>query len=306
MKIRFWGTRGSIPTPGSETVRYGGNTVCVEVRGQDDNLIILDAGTGIRKLGAALMATEFGQGKGKGNLFLSHTHWDHIQGFPFFVPLFFPGNSFTVYGPKVSSSSLEEILSGQMMYTYFPVSLDNLDSEISFKSLEKEAIDLGFASVTTENLNHPGRTFAYRIESGGSILVYSTDTEPYAGVMAGKGRNDGTEEMKDEFDEQVADHIKKLDDQIIEFARGADVLIFDAQFTASEYKQRVGWGHSTPEDALRVAAAAGVKKLFLFHHDPGHADEDIDSILAEIREKSREMSPNLEVDAAAEGLEVEF
>jgi len=276
IRVKFWGVRGSIPVPGPTTVRTGGNTSSVEVR-CGDSLIILDAGTGIRLLGNELLK----EGKIEGHIFISHVHWDHIQGFPFFGPAFSRGNKIFLYGGRNVTTTLEETLYGQMNYPNFPVMLSQLPSEISFNDLDEgEVISMGGGEVVVENvkLNHPNGVYSYKISYRGQSLVYATDTEHYANP----------------------------DPKLLEFARGTDLLVYDAQYFPEEYTgsagggSKVGWGHSTNLEGAKMAALAKVKKLALFHHDPLHTDEMVD----EKERLARETFP--ETVAAREGMVIEL
>jgi CheY-like chemotaxis protein/phosphoribosyl 1,2-cyclic phosphodiesterase len=289
MRIRFWGTRGSLAKPGSTTLRYGGNTSCVEVRAADDTLIVLDCGTGAHGLGQALSTG--GARLLRGHLLITHTHWDHVQGFPFFAPLFVPGNTWDIYAPGGFGNRLEETLAGQMEFTYFPVTLDQLGATIRYHDLVEGAFSLGDVQVTARYLNHPGLTLGYRLQSGGNILVYATDHEPHAGPQHG---------------ETHAMSAHREDQQHIEFLRGADLVIHDAQYTAAEYVEKLGWGHSPMEYAVDVALAANAKRLALFHHDPTHDDAMLDRLVAACQQRVAACQGALEVFAAAEGLLIEL
>ncbi|MBI3892860.1 MAG: MBL fold metallo-hydrolase [Candidatus Wallbacteria bacterium] len=262
MHVKFWGVRGSIPAPGPETSRYGGNTSCVEVSIEDE-VLVFDSGTGIRKLGLDLIKR--GKKPIAVSIFISHTHWDHIQGFPFFTPVFMPGNAFQLYGGKTFSASLEECLDGQMQHPNFPVMLRQLPSTLRFHNLqegESLTIDLNPEisndpiHVTFERLFHPNGVFSYRVDYKGKSIVYATDNEPGG---------------------------PEFDRRLVKIAQGADVLIFDAQYTPEEYPSKKGWGHSTWLDGVKVAKRAGVKQLVLFHHDPERSDDELDSIEAQAR-----------------------
>ena len=281
MKIKFWGSRGSIPTPGPNTVKYGGNTSCVQVDTGNGDLIIIDAGSGIRELGQQLMATEFGKGQGKGHLFLTHTHWDHIQGFPFFVPTFIPGNSFTIYGANRIDTKLDEILSGQMVYPYFPVPIEVMGSDLRFREIQEGSFELEDIQITACRLNHPGGALGYRIEHGGKIFTYSSDTEHLA--------NGG------------------FDSKVLELSKDSDLVIYDSQYTPEEYETKVGWGHSTGQKGAELAQEAGAKRLAMYHHDPSHTDDKMDEILDRCRKEAKEKGiKNIEILAASEGLEIEL
>ena len=272
--------RGSIPTPGPDTVHFGGNTSCVEVRA-GKALLIFDGGTGLRLLGQKLL----GEMPFTAHIFFSHVHWDHIQGFPFFAPAFVPGNTFHLYGGANVSSTLEETLAGQMDYPSFPVHLSELASRMTFRDLyEGQTIELdagpGEATVrvTTARGNHPNGVWAYRVDHGTSSVVYATDTEHYSIV----------------------------DPKLLKLCRGADVLVYDSMYTPEEYAgergggPKTGWGHSTYAEGIELAKAAGVRRFVLFHHDPGQNDEAV-------REKERRARALFEASVAAyEGLTLEI
>jgi len=281
--VRFWGTRGSIASPGEHTTRYGGNTSCVEVRAQDGTVIVLDCGTGARELGLHLVRTM--PSPMRLHLFIGHTHWDHIQGFPFFVPAFLPGAELNVYAPLGFQQSLEEAMSGQMEYSYFPVKLRDLRSRIHFTELEEGFFRVGDVLVETQYLNHTAPTIAYRMTSGGATVAYVTDHEPFWAPEDGILNHPG-------------------DQRHIAFMRGADLVIHDAQYTQEEYTNRLGWGHSTIEYATDVALAAGVKRLALFHHDPGHDDPAMGRLEAQAQARVTASGGVLDVFAAREGLEL--
>lgn len=251
MQIRFWGVRGSIASPGPSTAGVGGNTSCVEVEAGGE-LLILDAGTGMRGLGDRIGR----EGRDRMHLLLSHLHWDHIQGLPFFTPAWIPGRELTIHGAPSTSTpgmSLEQSIARQMMPPHFPVSLRDMRARIGFSEVESGAsVRVGEASVRAARLNHPGGVLGWRIEHGGRSVVYATDTE----------------------------HYSVPDPHLVALARGADLLIYDAMYTEAEYAGRigpskVGWGHSTWEAGVAVADAAGVGQLVLFHHDPGRDDEQV-------------------------------
>jgi phosphoribosyl 1,2-cyclic phosphodiesterase/DNA-binding response OmpR family regulator len=287
MRIQFWGTRGSIAKPGPSTARYGGNTSCIEVRSARGTLVVLDCGTGAHPLGHKLMSAGL---KGmRGHILISHTHWDHIQGLPFFAPLFVPGNEWNIYGPKGLGQSLREALAGQMQYTYFPITLDQFGATIHYHDLVEGTLDIDDVQVSTYYLNHPALTLGYRLEIDGATVVYSCDHEPYSRTLAtGRGEITGQ------------------DRRYAGFLKGADLLVHDSQYTAEEYPAKIGWGHSTAEYAVRIGQHAEVKRIALTHHDPLRDDDSIDRILESIRASLKESASSLEVFAASEGQIVEF
>jgi phosphoribosyl 1,2-cyclic phosphodiesterase len=246
LQMRFWGVRGSTPAPGQDKLVYGGNTPCVEIRTSSGEILIFDGGSGIRELGQQL-ATEFAGQKLALNLFLTHFHWDHIQGIPYFRPLFSPATKLGVHS-WTSGRETREVLAGQMRTPYFPVNLTDVSSRLTFVQMKSERVKLGEVSVESFPLNHPQGAYGYRIEAGGKSIVYATDLE----------HGDA-----------------QLDRVLRDYASGADVLIYDAQYNDAEYAAHRGWGHSTWREATRVARDAGVGRLFLFHFDPAHTDADV-------------------------------
>jgi len=287
VRATFWGTRGSIPTPGPHTVRYGGNTPCVEVRTSDGHLIILDAGTGIRALGRALLERADGAPI-EADLFLTHAHWDHIQGIPFFAPLFGRGNRLRIWGSASLERSVDQVVRDQMSPVVFPVSFEALAATIEFRSIVEGTPTRGTGyEVTAFALQHPGGALGYRFadrvgDTGGLVYVPDNELAPHPRYgSAGPWR-----------------------DRLTAFVRGASVLIHDAMYTPEEYASRAGWGHSTHQEAVALALAADVRTLVLFHHDPERTDGALDRCVAECLELVRQAGASLEVIAAGEGLTV--
>jgi phosphoribosyl 1,2-cyclic phosphodiesterase len=302
MKVRFWGVRGSIPSPGAITQKYGGNTACIEIRvGGSDRLIIVDAGSGIRSLGNAMMANDLPKGPLRADIFLSHTHWDHIMGFPFFTPIYIPGSKLKVHGPvSFEEDPLEEVVGGQMKYRYFPINLGELASEIEYIRLKEDpAIDLGDGlRLTTKLLNHPITALGYRFEFAGKSVCTCYDTEPFRNLFITDPDDPGYDEAMAVEGEEVA---AEQNQAVEQFFAGTDLLIYDAQYTEAEYANRINWGHTTIEYAIAAAQRAGVKRLALFHHDPDRADARLDE-LAEIY-CSPAQPGKTEVFFAREGME---
>jgi phosphoribosyl 1,2-cyclic phosphodiesterase len=256
MRVKFWGTRGTRPTPGRRTLRYGGNTTCLEVRDKDDNLIIIDSGSGIAELGANLAHDEPLQA----HLLITHTHLDHIQGFPFFSPAFTQGTHLTIVGPAGSAKSLQAAFADQMDPAYFPVRLDHMPADMEFIERNPgETFEVGGLRITPLLLMHPIPTFGYRLEEGSTTFVMATDNE----IAPFEPEQNGS--MKD----------------LVEWCRDADLLVHDAQYSREEYKTHAGYGHSTFEDALSLAERANVQQLAFFHHDPMHSDTDVDALIEE-------------------------
>lgn len=279
LKIRFWGTRGSIPTPGPETAKYGGNTTCVEVRLDDGTLIIFDAGTGIRKLGLALLRENFRQTI---NLFLTHSHWDHIQGFPFFEPADDPEMKINILGCKLTYGKLREILTYQMESKYFPVNFSDLKADITFKEINPGVHPIGSGNLSFLQLNHPGTAYGFKLEDNSHTLVFLTDNEL---LPPGQITTDWN--------------------TFVQFCRNADVLIHDAMWTREEAKTRAGWGHSSVDQVIKLALNANVKQhLILFHHDPERTDSMLDLVGAECNQKLDSNSNGLDCAVAREGGEI--
>jgi CheY-like chemotaxis protein/phosphoribosyl 1,2-cyclic phosphodiesterase len=289
MRIRFWGTRGSLPKPGKSTLRYGGNTSCVELRTDAGTLIVLDCGTGAHELGQALL--DSGPSPLRGHLLISHTHWDHIQGFPFFAPLFASHTEWDIYAPGGFGRRLEETLAGQMEYTYFPVTLEQLDATVRYHDLVEGAFEIDDVHVAARFLNHPALTLGYRLEVGGASLVYAVDHEPHSVHHADAGN---------------PDPVHQEDRRHIEFCAGADLVIHDATYTLAEYPKRIGWGHSPVEYAVDVAVAAGARRLALFHHAMTRDDDAVDRLVVGCRARAAARGGDLEIFAAAEGQVVEL
>lgn len=295
MIIKFWGVRGSIPVPGKDTNEYGGNTTCIEIITSEKNRIIIDAGTGIRVLGQTLLKEGFAEGKGVAHIFYTHTHWDHIQGFPFFAPIFIgkrdkngnvikgTANKLHIYGAEKDSGSIENALRGQMVDCYFPVSLSDLSASFTFDSLTSKGVKIGKTVIKCEELRHPNGVLGYRIEDAGKVLTIATDCEH---------PEDGT-----------------CDQNLLKLADNADILIYDGQYTKEEYEpskfnlltpSKKGFGHSTPEEGIKVASQANVKHLIITHHEPLHDDK----MLRAMEKKVKKLMPDLEF--AKEGMVIEL
>lgn len=293
--LRFWGVRGSIPTPGAGTVFYGGNTTCVELRA-DGQLIVLDSGSGIRLLGQHL-AAEF---KGRSlelTLLLTHTHWDHIQGFPFFAPAYIPNNSVRITGYEGYRKGLESTLTVQMESNFFPIGLRQLPSNITFEEQLEMDFHVGPVRVRSLFANHPGICVGYRLDTSTGSVAFLPDHESYARMRlhprAGGEQGPATQ-----------DYCRAEEQKLIEFLRDVDVLIIDSQYDEAEYQSRIGWGHSCYQDSVTTALAAGAKQLFLFHHDPMHDDARVSRMVGHAREIVATRGAALQVEAAREGLEV--
>lgn len=275
MLITFWGTRGSIPVPGKDTIKYGGNTTCVTLERENDFFIILDAGTGIKKAGGYILKKKIKEI----NLFLTHSHWDHIQGFPFFVPAYIKNFKIDVYGASPTYDRFMKIFSGQMKTLYFPVDFKNLSSTITYKKILKRGAMISNMKVTAMKTLHPLETHAFKFENNGKKFVFMTDNEL---------------DIKNLLSEQYEEFLK--------FAKNADVLIHDAQYEREEYERYIGWGHSTWQKVVEFANEANVKKVFLTHHDPDKTDEQLDII----EKKAQDFSQSSEVFLAKEEFSIEI
>ena len=292
MKITFWGVRGSIPAPGPQTVKYGGNTTCVELRTDENKLIILDGGTGLRVFGDHLMSRKE---KINTNILLSHTHWDHICVFPFFIPAYIPGNSFTFQGPVHYEQSLKDVMVGHTQYAYFPVRVEDMAAEINYKDLKEGTFELEGLKVHARYLNHPVLCLGYRFESPrGKIFVFGTDTEPFYNVFGTDG------------DPEAENIAVELNERIVDFVRDADLVVWDAQYTPEDYKMKQGWGHTSTIQAMDMAMQANVKHLSYTHHDPNRSDAAIDKILEDSHEYVKSKGSSLKVSAATEGVTIEL
>jgi phosphoribosyl 1,2-cyclic phosphodiesterase len=288
----FWGVRGSIPTPGSGTVRYGGNTSCIEVRA-DGEIIILDSGTGIRPLGLKL-ASEFKDRPLSLTILITHTHWDHIQGFPFFMPAYNPKNHIHILGYEGARAGLAGIFSSQMEGPYFPIGLKQLPSNIKIEEVKEMHFAIGKVNVQTSFMNHPGVCVGYRLNTSNGSIVYMPDNEPFHRIHA--------KPNTDLFHREAARAFAREQEQkMTEFVRGADMLVIDAQYDAEEYKSHMGWGHGSVDDVIALAVRAQVKRLFLFHHDPEHDDEKIAQMVDQARKLVKANGSALVVEAAQEG-----
>ena len=290
--MTFWGVRGSIPVPGRSTIRYGGNTACVSVQ-DGDTIIVFDAGSGIRGLGSELMAR---RGPLVIHLFVTHTHWDHIQGFPFFAPAYVPGNEVWVYGASILREGLMRALESQMDERFFPVSLEEMGGGIHFVELESGSrISIDDLTVSCTMLTHPGVAFGYRVDSRAGSVCYITDWEPLSRYCSTAPDENAAVEMETE------QYASRLDEDVTLFCQDADLMIVDSQYDCEEYEMKRGWGHGCVEDAVAIALGAGIRRLALFHHDPLHDDKRIDEMVRYSRGKVREAGRRMEVFGAREG-----
>lgn len=295
MKVRFWGVRGSIASPGPSTVRYGGNTTCIEIRTDDNELIIIDAGTGIFPLSQTLLA----ELPLTANVLITHSHWDHIQGLPFFIPNFIPGNVLRLHGAfdPVSGKGVEQVMSVQLQYSYFPVREAEMKARIEYITLAPEqSIQIGSAKVTPYLMNHPVIDFGYRIEANGKSVFFTGDHEPPLNIYdAGE---DGYAEYQSFVDDKTADIRRAM--------QGVDVLIADCSYTEKEYPAKKGWGHGTFQTSIQYAQDAGAKVLFCTHHEPTRSDDALDDVFRQVLIDNPRQAGDPEYRLAREGEIFEF
>jgi phosphoribosyl 1,2-cyclic phosphodiesterase len=292
--VKFWGVRGSIPTPGPSTVRYGGNTPCIELRYSEDQFFILDAGSGLREFGNWLLK----EGKPiTSHIFISHLHWDHIQGIPFFTPAYIPGNEFTFYGAHEAGKDLGAILADQMNVINFPVELDMMASKFNFKALYEDKYTINDIEIETFYLNHPGFALGYKFNINGKNIIYISDNEPYPVQPSSPKSVENPDKIL-----IVEDNNQRL----INYISNAEIFIHDAQYTPGEYKTKYQWGHSPYDYTVNIALQAQVKNLVLFHHDPVHDDDFIDQILESAKRISWQHGSNMNIFAAKEGMHLDI
>jgi phosphoribosyl 1,2-cyclic phosphodiesterase len=302
LSVTIWGDRGSIPCPGKDTVVYGGNTSCLEIRA-DEKLVIIDFGTGIKPFGDWLMANDFKKGPINADIFITHTHWDHIMGFPMFTPLFIPTSQLRIRGPvSYEDETLEQIIGAQLTYRYWPVRLNELSAHIEYAQIKETSLDLGDGLwVTTKYLNHPILCLGYRFEYKGKSIVTAYDNEPFRNLFP-------TDPEDPSYDEEAAregeEAAREENEKVLRFFQGADVLIHDSQYTAAEYRSHIGWGHSSFEYALNAAYKADANKLILFHPDPNRTDAQL-ADLEQGYQKRVAGKTSMQVMMAREGLRVE-
>jgi len=293
--LKFWGVRGSIATPGPGTVEYGGNTSCVEVR-VGGQIIILDAGTGLRPLGREL-SSEFKDQPLELNVLLSHTHWDHIQGLPFFQPLYEPNNRIRILGYEGARSGLFKVLSSQMESPYFPVGLKELPSNVEIDELRDMEFQIGTVRVESYFANHPGICVGYRILTQEGSIAFFPDNEP-------PHRLQHSSRNVESFDTARTAFVKTESRKLAEFLRDVDILILDSQYDAEEYENHRGWGHGCVDDVVQLAVESGAKHLYLFHHDPDHDDTKIRSMVEHARKLASSLGSPIRIEAAKEGVKV--
>jgi phosphoribosyl 1,2-cyclic phosphodiesterase len=278
IKLTFWGVHGTLPVPGKQTIKYGGNTSCVSLEFSKGNFFIFDAGTGIKALSDHLVAEN--QPLVGAKIFISHPHWDHINAIPFFTPLYMQGNEIEICGPSHGDTSMRELISGQMDGVYFPINIKDFSATVTFRDLKEEEYDINGIKIKTMLLNHPGHCLGYRVEYKARSICYVTDNELYP--------------KSNRF------HNEYYLNQLVEFVAGADVLITDCTYTDEEYELKIGWGHSAISEVVDLVDRAQVKTLYLFHHDPSQTDADIDAKLETARAMLKERKSSTQCEAPRE------
>jgi phosphoribosyl 1,2-cyclic phosphodiesterase len=295
MKVRFWGVRGSIPSPGPKTLKYGGNTTCIEIRTDDNDLIILDGGTGIFPLAQTVLE----EMPITAHIFISHTHWDHIHGLPFFVPMFVPGNRIRIHGAydPVTGNGIEQVMTEQMQYSFFPVREAEIKSRLEYITLVAgEPTRAGSAIVTPLLLNHPVTDFGYRIDCNGKSVFFTGDHEPYFNIYEhGEEGHVEYQRMVEEKEQAIAD-----------FLHGVDLLIMDASYTLEEYPTKRGWGHGTFDTCIQLARQVEAKTLICTHHEPTRSDNELEDEFAKVMARHPRIEGGPEIRLAYEGLEIEW
>ena len=295
MKVRFWGVRGSIASPGPKTVRYGGNTTCIEIRTDNNELIILDAGTGIFPLSQTLLA----ELPVKANVLITHSHWDHIQGLPFFIPNFIPGNTLRLHGcyDPVSGNGIEQVMGVQLQYSYFPVREAEMKGRIEYVTLAPEqTIEIGTAKVTPFLLSHPVMDLGYRIENNGKSVFFTGDHEPPYNIYT------PDDPQFDEYQLLVDEKTRAIEKAI----QGVDVLIADTSYTDTEYPSKKGWGHGTFSSSIALAHAAGAKVLYCTHHEPTRSDDALEAAFEVALKDNAHLTQGMDIRLAREGDVFEF
>ena len=303
MRVRFWGVRGSYPVPGPATNVFGGNTSCVQVCPSDSTTLIIDAGTGIRKLGQELMAGPCGDGAGEVHLLVSHTHWDHIQGIPFFAPLYVKGNRINIYA-RQRDVQLKTIFSSQTEDPYFPVSLHEVAADVDYIPLmDGDVFDVGGATARCARLNHPFIAIGYRVEADGASMAYVSDTAPFDSILFGHQFISGRPDLGASPPPHEAAELEQIRRGVVELCQDCDLVVYDTMFRMEEYQARLHWGHSSPEHAVGLVHEAGARCLALYHHGP---DRDDAGVEADLERTRRLVDGAFDVVAAAEGMALDL
>ena len=288
LKVTFWGTRGSVPTPGRSTSKYGGNTTCIEVRHGDD-ILVFDAGSGIREMGVAWL-NEFKGNPVEATIAFTHVHWDHIQGFPFFPCAYMPQNKFTVYGEE-RESGVEELLSGQMSGDYFPIQISAMQAGMEFRT-DVEQLKVGAMNVRSMRLPHPGGSLGFRIEAGAGVFVLATDSELDSIV-------NNPDDLREDFTAP-----RQWDPELLDFFRGANLIVIDCQYTDEVYKSRVGWGHNSVATVVDLCRQAHPDMVAIFHHDPQSNDQAVTRMSDDLAKRLHRAGESGLAFAAREGVTI--
>jgi len=296
MIVRFWGVRGSIPVPGPETVRTGGNTSCLQIV-HGDEVIICDSGTGIRPLGQELMRSDR---ISRINILLSHTHWDHIQGLPFFAPLYREGQEIQIFGPAGLEKGLEDAVLAQLQRLYFPIRRSEVGARLLFREIGEEKFRINGLEVSTKWMNHPVLSLGFAFADGEASLVYTGDNEPYTFYHVYAPNSSSTVKISISVKER-----EKRQAALLDFFRGRSMVVADCQYTDDEYAEKIGWGHSHVSYVITQAIDAGVRTLVLFHHDPHHSDDVLEGMVEAARRQVSERGASLKIVLAREGEELE-
>ena len=301
MRVTFYGVRGSFPVAHPKVARVGGNTSCVAVRAPGAPVLVFDAGTGLRRLGRELREEGFGDGTGQAAFLFSHTHWDHIQGFMFFEPFFRQGNRFTIHARASHDRRLQEVFARQADKAYFDYGLDTFRAELTWKALQEgDEVAIGPYRVRTVRLNHPGIALGYRVDLNGKSFVYLTDTAPYAEQLLGEGYH----ERKPETEQEAVERLRELGRGLERFVGGATMVLYDTFFTPEQYEQNPHWGHSTPDEGVRLCRQGGVERLVCFHHHPEAWDDELEERTADYRRRLG--GSDLSIELAREGQTLEL
>jgi phosphoribosyl 1,2-cyclic phosphodiesterase len=299
MEITFWGVRGSFPVPGPETVRYGGHTACVEVRDAAGNCLIVDAGTGLRGLGHKLAEEQFGAPRWHYDIVLSHVHWDHIQGLPFFEPAYLAGTRISIHAMRAATDELQQVIGGITRHEFFPVPLEAVPADFDFHEVVPgEPFQAGAFDLMPVALNHPFGAVGYRISADGTTAAYVSDTAPFTDILHKRHFLPGPEQPSDEDRAQLA----ALERGLRQTLAGVDTVLYDTHFLPEEYARFPHYGHSTPDHAIEICAQAGVRRLMLYHHAPSHSDDLMDQIAATYRDRGAKAG--LDVLTAREGMTI--
>src|SRR3569623_1505192 len=305
MKVKFWGVRGSLPVPGPKTERYGGNTSCVEVRSDAGTRIIIDAGTGVRRLGKVMLREEFERGQGTAHLLIYHTHWDHIQGMPFFAPLYQKGKHLYVYARRRDDVHLRAVFASQTDDPYFSIPIEETKADISFRELADSArFEIGEVDVRCTRLNHPYVATAYRLSVDGAAVAYVSDTAPFSDILFENQFIARPPMAIRPLPEADRAKLRAMRDGVVRLCEGADLVIYDTMFTPQDYDRYPHSGHSRPQDALDVCRDAGARLLLLYPHAPDRSDADVAAVLEAPRAAARQARLALVLDAAFEGMDI--